>query len=143
MAPILGYSSSHALGSRPGVLSYNINREWRMKQDTEVGYGSKQKRITSVEHGNHRQNRNLECLQTSLQSQTWYDGSSMICQLVDIEYCPGTPTVVQKVSLTWNHCRVSSCHLQFMHYIICRTFRHYSKCCLESWLLTWLLDAQL
>lgn len=24
----------------------------------------------------------------------------MICQLVDIEYCPGTPTVVQKVSLT-------------------------------------------
>lgn len=70
MAPILGYSSSHALGSRPGVLSYNINREWRMKQDTKVGYGSKQKRITSVEHGNHRQNRNLECLQTSLQSQT-------------------------------------------------------------------------
>ena len=24
----------------------------------------------------------------------------MICQLVDIEYCPGTPTVMQKVCLT-------------------------------------------
>ena len=75
IAPILGYSSSHALGSRLRVLSYNINREWRMKQDTKVGYGSKQKRImnliswfffTNVEHGNHRQNRNFECLQTSL-----------------------------------------------------------------------------